>query len=509
MKLTLLWKVLLAISLTLTALFGITGWIVQNYAIRTTTQSLEAEVRSSLSAYQSVWRARTEALAGISLILSNMSDVRRAFSTGDQATIRDTAGELWSKVSSRGAIFLVTDPQGHVIASLGGSNISDAKTSAWADQLSVVTEATSAFPRQASGFLKEAGSLYQVVVTPVYVQASGGEALLNVLVAGFAIDAAIASELKQSTGGSDFVFRVDRRPIVSTLATNDFPPGALSNLTPLLDVQGKPIGELYILRSFTASQHRIDDLRRQITIVWLIAIVAGLLLTWLMFVSIRSARDELVRQERIFTIGRLATSIVHDLRNPLAAVYGGAEMLVDSDLPPESVKRLARNIYRSSQQIQELLQDLLDVSRGKSPSQEICRLSDVVDAACQSVPHEQVDIHQEISPDIEIPLERARMERVFTNLLGNAVEAMPGGGAIHIRAIRNGKSVVVEVEDTGPGVSQEIRERLFEPFVSAGKKNGLGLGLALSRQTVQAHGGEIWADAKGASGARFFVRLPL
>jgi signal transduction histidine kinase len=504
MKLTLLWKVLLSISLTLTVLFGLTGWIVQNYAIRSTTLSLEAEVRSSLNAYESLWRVRKEELASISLILSNMSDVRAAFSTGDQATIRDTAGELWSKVSSRAAIFLVTDPQGKVIASLGG-----ARDPGWPDRLSVVTAASSAFPKQASGFVREAGSLFQIVVTPVYVHALGGDALLNVLVAGFAIDSAFANELKQSTGGSDFVFRADRQPIASTLASADFPPGALSNLTPLLDVEGKPIGELYILRSYSASRQRIDDLRQQITIVWLIAVITGLVLTWRLFLSSRSARDELVRQERIFTIGRMATSIVHDLRNPLAAVYGGAEMLVDSDLPPESVKRLARNIYRSSRQIQELLQDLLDVSRGKAPSLELCRLADVVDAACHSLAHDHVAIHQQIPHEIEIPVERARMERVFTNLLGNAVEAMPGGGEIHIRASRNGKSVLVEVEDTGPGISQEVRARLFEPFVSAGKKNGLGLGLALSRQTVQAHGGEIWADPKGASGARFWVRLPI
>jgi signal transduction histidine kinase len=504
MKLTLLWKVLLSISLSLTALFGLTGWLVQNYAIRNTTLSVEAEVRSSLSAYESLWRVRREELASISLILSNMSDVRAAFNTGDQATIRDTAGELWSKISNRAALFLVTDPQGKVIASLGGS-----RESGWPDRLSVVTAAAPMFPKQASGFVREAGNLYQIVVTPVYVHASGGDALLNVLVAGFAIDSAIAKELKQSTGGSDFVFRADRQTIASTLPSADFPPGTMSNLTPLLDVRGKPIGELYILRSYSASQHHIDDLRRQITIVWFIAIVAGLGLTWLMFASIRSARDELVRQERIFTIGRMATSIVHDLRNPLAAVYGGAEMLVDSELPPESVKRLARNIYRSSLQIQELLQDLLDVSRGKSPSLELCRLSDVVDAACSSVAHDKVRIHQAIPAEIELPLERARMERVFTNLVGNALEAMPGGGEIHIRASRNGKSILVEVEDTGPGISGLIRERLFEPFASAGKKNGLGLGLALSRQTVQAHGGEIWADQRAVGGARFWVRLPI
>lgn len=503
MKLTLLWKVLLTISLALTVLFGLTGWIVQNYAIRTTTQSLEAEIRSSLSAYESLWRVRKEELASISLILSNMSDVRAAFSTGDQATIRDTAGELWSKVSNRAAIFLVTDPQGKVIASLGG-----AKDRGWPDRLSLVAAAENSFPKQASGFAMVGEHLFQIVVTPVYVNASGGDALLNVLVAGFAIDSEIATELKQSTGGSDFVFRVNGRPLVSTLTTAEFPPGALSNLTPLLDVQGKPIGELYILRSYSASRRRIDDLRSQITIVWLLAIVAGLGLTWLMFASIRSARDELVRQERLFTIGQIATSIVHDLRNPLAAIYGGAEMLVDSDLPPDSVKRLARNIYRSSRQIQVLLQDLVDVSRGKAPSLELCRLIDVVDAACNSLPHDHVSIHQEIPSEIEIPLERARMERVFSNLLGNAVEAMPKGGEIHIRASRHGKSILVEVEDTGPGISPEARPRLFEPFVSIGKKNGLGLGLALSRQTVQAHGGEIWVDRKTTAGARFWVKLP-
>jgi signal transduction histidine kinase len=100
------------------------------------------------------------------------------------------------------------------------------------------------------------------------------------------------------------------------------------------------------------------------------------------------------------------------------------------------------------------------------------------------------------------------MERVFANLLGNAVEAMPAGGEIHIRASRQDNSIVVEVEDTGPGISGAIQSRLFEPFASMGKKNGLGLGLALARQTLQAHGGEIWSEPKAAPGARFCLRLP-
>ncbi len=77
--------------------------------------------------------------------------------------------------------------------------------------------------------------------------------------------------------------------------------------------------------------------------------------------SIRQARQELIRQERISTIGQLSTSIVHDLRNPLAAIYAGAEMLMDGNLPEEQTRRLARNIYRASRGIQDMLQQLLDV----------------------------------------------------------------------------------------------------------------------------------------------------
>src|SRR5438094_2158627 len=96
--------------------------------------------------------------------------------------------------------------------------------------------------------------------------------------------------------------------------------------------------------------------------------------------SNQSARAELIRQERIATIGRLSSSIVHDLRNPLAAIYGGAEMLVDTELSTPQMKRLAANIYRASRRIQELLQDLVNVSRGKSKAAEICDLPEGLEA---------------------------------------------------------------------------------------------------------------------------------
>jgi len=231
-----------------------------------------------------------------------------------------------------------------------------------------------------------------------------------------------------------------------------------------------------------------------------------------MCASIRQAREDLIRQERISTIGRLSGSIVHDLRNPLAAIYGGAEMLVDGDLPPIHVKRLAGNIYRASRRIQELLQDLLDVSRGKGRPPEICRLRDVASAACDSLTAtaeaQGVNVRLAIAPEIELPLEAGRMERAFVNLIGNALEAMPEGGEVRISAALEGDSVLVQVEDDGPGIAPEIRSQLFQPFVSAGKRNGLGLGLALTRQTVLEHGGDLWVESMPGRGACFKFRLP-
>jgi signal transduction histidine kinase len=99
------------------------------------------------------------------------------------------------------------------------------------------------------------------------------------------------------------------------------------------------------------------------------------------------------------------------------------------------------------------------------------------------------------------------MQSVFFNLIANALEAMPAGGRLHMAARKASSCVLIEMEDTGPGIPDEIRDRLFEPFVTAGKQNGLGLGLALSRQAVLDHGGDIWTEP--AAGARFVIRLPL
>jgi len=569
-RLSLLWKILLSTSVAVTILFAITGEIVLNDITRTVSDTVNEEVGANFQAYKAYWDSRAERLSAVSRLLSTMPAVRAAFSTGDRATIQDSAGELWSKISDASAIFLVTDPGGTVIASLGGATPLSRK------RMDVVRLAAARFPQQASGFFLQDGDLYHISVTPVYVDSTQGQALINVLVAGYHVDALEAQRLKQATGDSEFLFLTSGGVIASTL--NERATGVVvANLararptdrvsdgvteyarvvTPLPDLMGSQLGQLWILRSFDAAQQRISKLYTNIVWLWLLAVSIGLGLTYLlarrivepvkqldraaaevarqnyaievevhsddemgrlartfnnMCLSIRQAREDLIQQERITTIGRLSASIVHDLRNPLAAIYGGAEMLVDRDLPTGHVKRLAANIYQASRRIQDLLQDLLHVSRGKGRAPEMCRLREVAAAACDAVESmaeaQGVRLQLAIPPEIELPLERSRMERVFLNLVSNALEAMPEGGDVRITAVPQDGAVLIQVKDTGPGIAPEIRSNLFQPFVSAGKRNGLGLGLALSRQTVLDHGGEMWVESEPGQGAKFCFRLP-
>jgi signal transduction histidine kinase len=568
---SLLWRILLATSIAVTAVFAVTGWMVQRYAASVNRHSLEEEIRTSLQAYESLWSTRVHNLTAISGIMSTMSDVRAAFMTRDRATIRDTAEQLWSTVSEADAQFLVLDPTGETIASLGGSP-------QFSTDASIVQSARLKFPNQVTGYLRQGQHLYYIVLTPVYVQTAREKALLNVLLIALQIDNKLAYELKASTHGSDFAFVNSKDVLASTLpgiTTSDLNGGTSMqgrvrrvNLggedylllgTELRDTSGSLTGELFIIRSFAGPKEVLSELRRKVAEFWIVGILVALCLTYLlarrvlkpvkrldraaeevirrnydyrvpvetddelgrlamtfnhMCDSIRSAREELIRQEQLSTIARLSGSIVHDLRNPLAAIYGGAEMLVDTDteLSSDQQRRLAANIYKSSRRIQELLQELLDVSRAQTKPSERCCLIDIVTAArdvlLETAEARDVLVQIDIPDNIFVVVSRDRLERVYINLIDNAIDAMPDGGHIDIRGgVQDGRVLIV-VEDSGSGIPEEAWATLFRPFASF-KKNGLGLGLALSREVLLDNSGDLWAERKSSAGARFVMSLPL
>ncbi len=570
----LLTKIWLSTSLVITALAVVTGWTVSQHVVRQTERQLTAEVASGLHAYRSLWRERAQMLETVSAHIASAPQVRAAFGTGDAATIADTSGELLGGLERQlgeRALVVVADPRDKVIARLAAG-------AAVPDQLAFADYARRKFPAPLSGFSLLGGRLYQLVVTPVYVQSGAGLALLNVLITGFEVTDAVAAQLRLATG-SEFVFAAGGHVLASTLGPRAAPllpllgrrssgqPETLSAPAfdyialeePLADVEGRSVGTLAVLRSLEAARAGYTALRRDIAALWAVSLAVSFLVTFVlarritrpivaldhaaaevarenydyrvepitndevgrlartfnhMCASIQQARQELIRNERLYTVGRLASSIVHDLRNPLAAIYGSSEMLLQADLPEHQQKRLSSNLYKASRKIQGMLDDLLKISRGKtSAEREETPLAEILEGAIEPLraqaEAQRVGIDCQVPADVMVPADRGRLERAFSNLLANALDVMPAGGLIAIETRTDSGSLLVSVRDTGPGIHPDVRDRLFQPFASAGKKNGTGLGLALARQTVLDHDGDMWAESQPGQGATFYVRLPL
>lgn len=212
-------------------------------------------------------------------------------------------------------------------------------------------------------------------------------------------------------------------------------------------------------------------------------------------------------------LGAVAMSIIHDLRNPLSAIHSAAEMLNDSDLPDHQVRRLARNMYSASVRIQEMLQEYADRCRANvnqpRPSSLRSLITHAIDRIAPLADGQSVIVVQDLTADVVVNADQGAIRSVLANLLVNALEAMPDGGLIHISTTVQEGLVITTVLDTGPGVAPEIRDCLFEPFVTARKAGGWGMGLAHARQVVIEHGGDMWLDSPAEGGACLSFSLPV
>jgi signal transduction histidine kinase len=168
-------------------------------------------------------------------------------------------------------------------------------------------------------------------------------------------------------------------------------------------------------------------------------------------------------------------------------------------------------MYGASVHMKELLDEVLTRFRGTDRGVEPSDLGELVTSAVDKIAlvaeAQSVEIVQNVPEDLVIPLDRQRIQRVLVNLLVNALNVMPDGGTIRISARLQHHSVLIKVRDTGPGIAPEIRDRIFQPFVTAGKAGGLGLGLAYSQQAVIDHGGRMWVESD-RHGACFAFCLP-
>jgi signal transduction histidine kinase len=214
---------------------------------------------------------------------------------------------------------------------------------------------------------------------------------------------------------------------------------------------------------------------------------------------LRTAREELVAAERLATIGQMASSISHDLRHYLSAVYANAEFLGYDSIGPEERLDLLAEIRQGVRGMTDLIDSLLLFSRtGQSLQLSFESLPFLAERAVAMVhahPDAQnVRISLEPMPQLEGWLDARKIERAIYNLLLNACQAArQGTGApeIHVALEETVEQIVFSIADNGPGVPETIRESLFQPFVSVGKPSGTGLGLTLAQKIAQEHGGSV------------------
>jgi signal transduction histidine kinase len=212
--------------------------------------------------------------------------------------------------------------------------------------------------------------------------------------------------------------------------------------------------------------------------------------------TLQRAQQELIASERLATIGRTASSISHDLRHPLTAIVANAEFLCDKRLPANQREELYGEIRVAVDHMTDLVDSLLEFSQARESLRRVFGpIDESVERAVRAV-HAHPEFHNiEISVykegRCETWFDHRKIERALVNLLRNACEFVPSGsGKVTVKLRDTGSKVEIRVMDNGPGVAEKIRDRLFEPFVSHSKQNGIGLGLAIVQKICQDHGGE-------------------
>jgi len=236
--------------------------------------------------------------------------------------------------------------------------------------------------------------------------------------------------------------------------------------------------------------------------------------------ELEESHEQLIQAEKLTTLGQLAASIAHEVNNPITGVLiyiqlMQKKMTADTLSKEQSLDYLSRiktELTRSG----HLVRNLLDFARQTKPNLKLVNLNEVIDQTLSMVTHsaelQHVKVLKELSSDLpEVIADLNQLQQVFTNLMLNAIQAMPEGGIMTLRtSVESGDVVKIEVQDTGTGITEENMQKLFTPFFTTkGETKGVGLGLTVCRGIIRRHNGKIEVQSKKGEGSTFSVYLPL
>ena len=229
--------------------------------------------------------------------------------------------------------------------------------------------------------------------------------------------------------------------------------------------------------------------------------------------ELRSSQFELLKRERLSALGQLTATVIHEIRNPLGAMrswlYVIEQKMGNGD--PELTRAMDR-VKRSVSRCDGIVNELLDFSRVRDLELEATNidrwLRDVLDE--QLLPEGVTLSFEPGLPESLVPIDCERLRRAVVNVVENAVQAIDGEeteGQVTVSTVRAGDNFEIRIKDTGPGIPEDLRKRIFEPLFST-KNSGCGLGLAISKEIIEQHGGTIGIEDGPSGGTCFVFRLP-
>ena len=225
--------------------------------------------------------------------------------------------------------------------------------------------------------------------------------------------------------------------------------------------------------------------------------------------------QERIQFERLSAVGRMIGSIVHDFRSPLTALRGYAGMLTNLDLNNKERDTYGHSVIEECDRLNHMVDELLEFTRGGhfNLSPEWFRPAPYLGALAERLRAQFAERHIRVELELgysgEIFVEKKRLDRALWNVAINACQAMSDGGRLILRSEPASNGVCLSVEDDGSGIPEEVQHRIFEPFFSYGKSEGIGLGMLIAQKVVEDHGGEITVESKEGVGTRVRLYLPV
>jgi signal transduction histidine kinase len=571
-KIRLRTKFLVSLIFTTTALTFAVLYIVQNHLQRHARQEIHEGLYNSVTTFQHFEQQRQGTLAHSAGLLADVPNLRALMTTRHQPTIQDASTDFWRLGGCD--LFLLADRTGQVMALHTSTSGFDGN----AAQASLAQSLRRQQSRDwwfGGGHLYEVflqpiyfGSSADNNLLGVLAMGFEVDRHLATVVAqvassqvAFRYGSHIVVSTLLPSQQAMLASRVNRFTTAASLESEEVRLGDETFLGTTLELapKGTPPVSLTVLKSYDAATLFLHNLNRLLLGVGFVAVLAG---SWLIFLishtftrplanlvagvqalargdftyplnvrshdelaevttafdsmrkSLQKSQQDLLHAERLATIGRMASTISHDLRHPLTAVLAYAELLSETRADEEQRKDLYREIRAGVDKMAELIASLLEFSK----VQEAVRptYGDLFETMQHTVA--AVRLRQEFSK-IEITLAHAgptdgcfdfkKLDRAFHNLLQNACEAVqPDSGKISVKVLSSNGHVEVVVADNGSGIPEGIRGNVFQPFVTYGKDAGTGLGLAVVEKIVRDHGGEVIIESSGPAGTTIKLSLP-